>query len=83
MQIKRIIPSSLKKAYAELLGLYQSQGLNDEEIGKLIVLDVKDQDYFTAGGYTDQHMGGMVFAHDESIMGWLFGEHEEINSYKN
>ena len=67
--------SSMKNAFAELRSLYQSQGLNDEEIRKLIVLDVKDQDYFAQGGYTDQHMGGAIFAHDESIMGWLFGEH--------
>ena len=45
------------------------------ETEKLVVLDVKEQTYFKATGYTDQHMGGQAFAHDETIMGWLFGEH--------
>jgi hypothetical protein len=38
-------------------------------------LDVKDQEYFTQRGYTDQHGGGMAFAKDEKIMGWLFDKH--------
>jgi len=39
------------------------------------VLDVKPQEYFSSFGFSDQHMGGMAFEHDSSIMGWLFGEH--------
>ena len=67
--------SSLKQTYQELTELYRNAGLNESDIGRLAVLDVKEQDYFSAGGYTDQHMGGGMFAHDESIMGWLFGDH--------
>ena len=26
----------------------------------------------TQRGYNDQHGGGMAFAHDETIMNWLF-----------
>ena len=68
--------SSLKNAYRTLRRLYQEEGLTEEAIDRLIVLDVKGQDYFSAAGFTDQHMGGMAFAHDPDIMDWLFGEHE-------
>ena len=39
------------------------------------ILDIKEEQYFTARGFTDQHLGGQAFAKDESIMGWLFEEH--------
>ncbi len=68
--------ASLKSAYAALRELYEKQGLRQEEIDKLLVLDVKDAKYFTDRGYKDQHMGGASFAYEEDIMGWLFGEHE-------
>lgn len=66
---------ALKDAYANLYQLYENQGLSDAEIDNLLVLDIKNEDYFSSRGYTDQHMGGMAFAHDENIMGWLFGNH--------
>ena len=62
----------LKNAYNKLRGIYESQGLTETEIDKILVLDVKDQAYFTERGYTDQHGGGMAFAHDKTIMNWLF-----------
>ena len=66
---------SMKNVCVRLRELYEQQGLSDEEINKLVVLDVKDQAYFTQRGYTDQHGGGMAFAKDEKIMGWLFDKH--------
>lgn len=45
-----------------------------DEISELLVLDVKEQDYFSERGFRDQHGGGMAFAEDESIMGWLFAQ---------
>ena len=66
---------SLIKAYNELYAIYEEQGLSKDEIDEILILDVKDQSYYTERGYTDQHIGGMAFAHDEAIMGWLFGNH--------
>lgn len=66
---------SMKNAAEQLRELYEQQGLSDEEIDKLVVLDVKDQEYFTQRGYTDQHGGGMAFAKDGKIIGWLFDKH--------
>lgn len=66
---------ALKDAYRKLHDLYREEGLSEKEIDRLVTLDVKEQKYFSDRGFTDQHMGGQSFAKDESIMGWLFGEH--------
>lgn len=63
---------SMKNAAAQLQTLYERQGLSEEEIDRLLVLDVKPGSYFTERGYADQHMGGMAIAKDEELMGWLF-----------
>lgn len=64
----------LKQAYSDLYSLYKVQGLSADEISELLVLDVKEQDYFSERGFQDQHGGGMAFAEDESIMSWLFSQ---------
>lgn len=61
----------LKSTYAQLRELYEQQGLAQDEIDRLVVLDVKPGSYFTERGFRDQHAGGQAFAHDEEIMGWL------------
>lgn len=66
---------SFIQAYNTLYELYVAQGLTAEEIGKLIVLDVKPAEFFSEHGFRDQHSGGQAFAHEESVMIWLFGEH--------
>ena len=66
---------SFIQAYNTLYELYVAQGLTAEEIGKLIVLDVEPAEFFTEHGFRDQHSGGQAFAHEESVMIWLFGEH--------
>ena len=70
----------MKRAYAEIHALYEEQGLSAEEIDALLMLDVKQEDYFTERGYTDQHAGGMAIATDEEIMNWLFGQRKENTS---
>lgn len=67
---------SFIQTYNALRELYVQQGLSDEEIGRLLVLDVKPAEFFTDRGFRDQHAGGQAFAHEESIMDWLLGEHE-------
>lgn len=62
-------------AYNELYDIYKAQGLTDEEINSILVLVVREAEYFSERGYSDQHAGGQAFAHDPKIMGWLFGEH--------
>lgn len=64
----------LREAYIRLHDLYEEQGLTQEEIDEILVLDIKGQEYFTERGYSDQHAGGAAFAFDEEIMGWLFAK---------
>lgn len=64
-----------KKAYKELAALYEQMGMTSKEIDRLAVLDVKAENYFADRGVSNQHGGGGLFAEDEEIMGWLFGEH--------
>ena len=61
-----------RKAYETLREMYRNEGLTDEEISQILVLDIKDADYFESRGMTNQHGGGGLFAQDEEIMGWLF-----------
>lgn len=63
-----------EEAYDNLRELYRQDGLSDEEIDDLLVLDVKDADYFESQGVTVQHGGGNLFAADNEIMGWLFSK---------
>lgn len=61
-----------QEAYDTLYALYEQQGLTDAEIDELLVLDVKEHDYFTQRGMNNEHGGGGLFAQDAEIMGWLF-----------
>ena len=61
-------------AYDMLYGLYEQQGLMKDEIDDLLVLDIKEHDYFTHQNASNEHGGGGLFAYDEKIMGWLFSK---------
>ena len=63
-----------RQAYDQLYQLYRQEGLSEEEISELLVLDVKNAEYFESQGVTVQHGGGNLFAADGEIMGWLFGK---------
>lgn len=61
-----------REAYDSLHELYEQAGLSQAEIDQLLVLDIKDADYFRNGGAPNQHGGGNLFAQDSETMGWLF-----------
>ena len=63
-----------KEAYQQIHELYKEQGLSESEIDKLVVLDVKDKDYFEGTPVTYQHGGGYLFCRDKEIMGLLFNQ---------
>lgn len=69
--------AGLISSYERLVSIYREQGLGDEEIAKLVVLDVKEADYFSEHGISNQHGGGGYFAYDGELMGWLFGQIKE------
>lgn len=64
--------------YERLVSLYEAQGLSEEKIAALAVLDVKDDDYFDSVGAPNQHGGGGFAAYDEDVMGWLFSHRKEV-----
>lgn len=41
--------------------LYEKQGLSDDEMDKLLVLDIKEHDYFTERNMSNEH-GTAVFS---------------------
>ena len=67
--------SSVRETYEKLVSLYKEMGFSEEQIDRLVVLDLKDQAWFDERGIRDQHGGGGSFAHEADIMSWLFGEH--------
>ncbi len=65
----------LVNAYNEIYDLYAESGMPEDEISKILILDLKEQSYYSDRGISDQHAGGGLIADDSEIMGWLFGEH--------
>ena len=63
-----------KNAYNNLYQIYKKQGMADEEINKILVLDVKNHEYFTSQGMTDEHAGLGLFAYDSNVMNWFFSK---------
>lgn len=61
-------------AYDTFYRLYEQQGMSRAEIDELLVLDIKEKDYFTQRNAPNEHGGGGLFAYDEEIMGWLFSK---------
>lgn len=66
-----------QEAYDALYEQYRTRGLSEEEISDLLVLDIKDAEYFESQGITNQHGGGGLFAQDGGIMGWLFSQQKK------
>lgn len=62
-------------AYNTLYNLYKQQGLTESEIDKILVIDIKEREYFTSRNVDSEHGGGGLFAEDKDIMSWLFGKH--------
>lgn len=64
-----------ENAYRNLRELYEKEGLSEDEIDELLVLDVKDDSYFSTQGVTNQHgQGSRLFVNDDAVMGWLLGK---------
>ncbi len=57
--------------YNELHSLYTTKGLSNDMINKLLILDVRDKDYFIKHDFTNIHAGATWVAHDDDIMNWL------------
>ena len=65
---------SLKSAYARLHTLYEEKGLSYSEIDDILVLNVKEADWFAQRGIADQHGGGMAFPEEPGLLEWFFSK---------
>lgn len=63
-----------REAYESFQSLYKKEGLSADEINEILVLDVKEQNYFNEQGISNQHGGGGLIAHDKEIMNWIFSK---------
>lgn len=61
-------------AYNRLHEIYEEQGLSNEQIDEILVLDVKEHEYFSSQGVSDEHAGLGLFAYDEDVMSWVFNK---------
>lgn len=72
-----------REAWQSIHDLYLEQGLSEDEISELLVLDVREDGWFdhmmeehtdrTKTQYaTDYHGAGMLVAFDETVMNWVF-----------
>lgn len=60
------------ETYEQIVSLYKSLGLSQQEIDNLVVLDVKEHDYYTSQGMSNEHGASNLIANDDNIMSWLF-----------
>lgn len=63
-----------RETYESFQSLYEKEGLSANEINEILVLDVKEQSYFTERGISNQHGGGGLIANDKEIMNWIFSK---------
>ena len=61
----------------ELREIYRRGGMSEHDIDSLVVLDIKEADYFAERGYADQHGGGIAAATDSEALPWLFSQRRE------
>ena len=61
-----------KSTYNDMHKLYKNFGLSEEEINKILILDIKPHEYFTSKGDNDEHSGCNLFAYESDIMNWVF-----------
>ena len=59
-----VIHAKLEEYYDEI----------NEQIDEILVLDVKEHEYFSSQGVSDEHAGLGLFAYDEDVMSWVFNK---------
>lgn len=62
---------NFKESYQKIHDRYIEEGLSDEEIDEILILDVRDRNYFHEHGLSSEHAGGGLVAHESDIMKWL------------
>ncbi len=60
-----------REPYNSLYQKYVSEGLSDDEIDNLLVLDLRDNEYFVSHSFNNQHAGGQLAGNDADIIKWM------------
>lgn len=60
-----------REPYNSLYQKYVSEGLSDDEIDNLLVLDLRDNEYFVSHGFNNQHASGQLAGNDADIIKWM------------
>ncbi len=61
----------ISETYEKIASTYEKEGISKDEMKNLVVLDIKDWDYFRSRGYDSQHLGADLFSTDDKVMNWL------------
>lgn len=60
-----------RSAYDGLQAAYREKGYTDEQIGKRLVVEIPDNEYFNSRGIYNYHGGGTILFDDENILNWI------------
>lgn len=63
---------NFKETYEAIYNLYLDYGVDEAKINDILILDVRDRNYFLEHNVSSEHAGGALVAHEDDIMNWLF-----------
>ena len=63
-----------RSAYDGLETAYREKGYTDEQIGKRLVLEIPDNEYFNNRGIYNYHGGGNIVFDDETVLNWILSK---------
>lgn len=62
---------NFKDTYERIYNLYLDNGVDEEIINDILILDVRDRNYFLEHDMSSEHAGGALVAHEDDIINWL------------
>ena len=63
-----------RSAYEGLQRAWREKGYTDEQISKLLALEIPDNEYFNSRGIYNYHGGGNILFNDENILNWILAK---------
>lgn len=66
-----------QSAYDGLQAAYREKGYTDEQIGKRLVLEIPDNEYFNSFSIYNYHSGGNIVFDDETVLNWILSQRKK------
>ena len=63
-----------RSAYEGLQRAWREKGYTDEQISKLLALEIPDNEYFNSRGIYNYHGGGNILFNDVNILNWILAK---------